>query len=132
MILADTSAWIEYLRATGSVTDLHMIELVKRPDDLLITEVVVMEVLAGARRGVDQVRLKQLLYRHSLAGLDGLPDFEVAALLYLTCRQAGETVRKMTDCMIAAVAIRNEVELLAVDRDFEAIARHTQLRLVST
>jgi predicted nucleic acid-binding protein len=38
----------------------------------------------------------------------------------------------MTDCMIAAVAIRLELPLLTTDRDFAAIARHTPLQLADT
>jgi hypothetical protein len=35
----------------------------------------------------------------------------------------------MVDCLIAAVAIRHDVPVLAKDRDFEALAAHTPLRL---
>jgi predicted nucleic acid-binding protein len=38
-------------------------------------------------------------------------------------------VRSLMDCLIAAVAIREEVELLHNDADFEAIARQTTLRI---
>ena len=48
---------------------------------------------------------------------------------YRTCRRNGDTVRKLVDCLIAAVAIRADVELLHADADFEALARHTPLRL---
>jgi predicted nucleic acid-binding protein len=33
------------------------------------------------------------------------------------------------DCLIAAVAIRNDADLLCKDADFEVIARHAPLRL---
>jgi predicted nucleic acid-binding protein len=41
----------------------------------------------------------------------------------------GETVRALTDCLIAAVAIRTGVSLLHSDSDFEALARQTPLQL---
>jgi len=44
---------------------------------------------------------------------------------------ATATVRKLVDCLIAAVAIRVDAELLHADADFEASARHTPLRLVT-
>jgi predicted nucleic acid-binding protein len=58
-------------------------------------------------------------------------DAESAADLYLICRSAGETVRRVNDCLIAAVAIRASLPVLHRDRDFEAIARHSALQLVS-
>ncbi|MFN8233487.1 MAG: PIN domain-containing protein, partial [Actinomycetota bacterium] len=48
MILADTSAWIEYLRGTGSRTHRALRRAIDS-GDVVITEPVVMEVLAGAR-----------------------------------------------------------------------------------
>jgi predicted nucleic acid-binding protein len=48
------------------------------------------------------------------------------------CRRGGETPRKLSDCLIAAVAIRTGAELLAADAAFEAIARHTPLGLAGS
>lgn len=88
-----------------------------------------MELLAGAARPERHARLRRLLYRYEPLLLNGLPDYEAAAELYRTCRRAGETVRKMTDCLIAAVAIRNDASVLHRDSDFDALARHTPLRI---
>ena len=49
MILADTSAWVEYDRATGSTADRRITELIANDGPLLYTDPVLMEVLAGAR-----------------------------------------------------------------------------------
>jgi hypothetical protein len=54
-------------------------------------------------------------------------DYDHAASLYRVCRRRGETVRKLIDCLIAAVAIRSNAQLLHADRDFTVLARHTQL-----
>ena len=35
-------------------------------------------------------------------------------------------------CLVAAVAIREEVPVLHADRDFDLIAEHTSLRVVGT
>ena len=58
-------------------------------------------------------------------------DYDDAATLYRRCRQQGETVRKLIDCLIAAVAIRGGVPVLHNDRDFDVLARHTELQLDS-
>ena len=49
MILVDTSAWVEYDRATGSAVDEQLTNLISTSSDLAVTEPVLMEVLAGAR-----------------------------------------------------------------------------------
>ncbi len=49
MILADTSAWVEYDRATGSAVDLRLSALIAADGPIAVTEPIVMEVVAGAR-----------------------------------------------------------------------------------
>ncbi len=129
MILVDSSAWVEFLRATGSPVHLRLRSALKEKADLASTDVVVMEILAGARDNADRDRLRRLLYGLRFLVVEGPTDYERAAELYRLCRSGGETPRKLTDCLIAAVAIRNEAELLCEDTDFLTIARHTKLRL---
>jgi len=124
MILIDSSAWIEYLRDTGSPT-------CQRVDDLLASDVatcapVRMELLAGARDDTHLQQLRGLLARASLIGTVPI-DYDDAAQLYRTCRRQGETVRRMIDCLIAAHAIRAEIPVLHADTDFDVLARHTGL-----
>lgn len=128
MILADTSAWIEYLRATGSATD-HLLTAVVETGDLAITDVVVMEVLAGARHEAELVALRQMIAACHHVAVEGPGDYEAAAVLYRSCRAGGATIRRLTDCLIATVAIRADLPVLHRDRDFDAIAAHSALRL---
>jgi predicted nucleic acid-binding protein len=131
VILADTSAWVEYLRATGSPVHRRLRDLIAGDGDLATTDVVMMELLAGPTTHDEMARLRRLLLRFQLLPVEGLADYEAAADLYRRCRAGGETVRKLTDCLIAVVAIRNGATLLHRDHDFEVIARHTTLRLAS-
>lgn len=128
-VLADTSAWVEYLRGTGGAAHLELRRLIAQEAPVVTTEVVVMELLAGASGDDELTRLSRLLGRFELLPVEGLADYEAAAELYRRCRRAGETVRKLTDCLIAAVAIRAGAALLHRDQDFEAIARHAPLRV---
>lgn len=126
MILIDTSAWVEFLRGTRS-------PVCERVDALLDEETatcdaVRMEVLAGARDEVHLGDLRGLLGRSSLITVRPV-DYEQAAALFRACRRKGETVRKLIDCLIAAVAIRASVPVLQLDRDFAVLARHTSLEL---
>ena len=128
MILADTSAWVEFLRATGSDANLRLRALIEG-DQLATTDVVLMEVLAGARDDGHRDRLRALLARCQFVPIAGPRDYEDAADIYRACRQAGHTVRALTDCLIASAAMRAGLSVLHADRDFDAIARHVPLEI---
>lgn len=122
MILADTSAWVEYDRATGSAADQRIVELISTDGPLMFTEPVLMEVVAGARSDARERDLRRLLLRFELAHLDVVSDFDAAARIYRRCRGAGVTPRGMVDCLIAAVAHRRGLALLAWDADLYRVA----------
>ena len=125
MILIDSSAWIEFLRDTGS-------SISQRVDLLLDTEVatcepVRLEILAGARDEQQLSELRGLLARATLVMTEPI-DYEEASAIYRACRRNGDTPRKLLDCLIASIAIRSNISVLHADSDFDAIARSTGLR----
>jgi predicted nucleic acid-binding protein len=122
MILADTSAWVEYDRATGSAVDRRLTDLIAEGGPLAVTEPVVMEVLAGARSDARENDLRRLLLRFELAAVDPTADFAAAARIYRRCRRSGVTPRGLIDCLIAAVAWRRGAALLAQDVDLHRVA----------
>lgn len=128
MILVDTSAWVEYLRDTGSAVCGRVYDLLD--EQIATCSPVRMEVLAGARDENHLDDLRRLLARASILATQPA-DFEAAAALYRTCRRRGETVRRMTDCLIAATAIRADVAVLHADGDFDVLSRHSALRIDS-
>lgn len=126
MILLDTSAWIAFLRDTGSPVCLRVDELLG--EEIATCHPVRMEVLAGARDEQHLEGLRGLLARAAV--LETSPvDYESAAALYRTCRRRGETVRKLIDCLIAAHAIREGVAILHADPDFDRLAGCTPLQV---
>jgi predicted nucleic acid-binding protein len=122
VILVDTSAWVEYDRATGSSVNQRLFELIAEGDSVAVTEPVVMEVIAGARSHERETDLRRLLLRFNLLRFDAAVDFEAAERIYRTCRRAGITPRGMVDCMIASVARRHGAALLALDADLSRVA----------
>ena len=124
MIIVDTSAWIEFLRDTGSRVCHTVDELLGA--DLAICDAISMEVLAGARDELHLAQLRGLLARATFVSITPA-DYDAGAALYRTCRRNGETVRKLIDCLIAAVTIRAHASILHADADFAALARHTPL-----
>lgn len=129
MILADTSAWVEYDRATGSPVDQRVTALIEADGPLAVTEPVIMEVVAGARTAADADMLRRLMLRGGLLPFDTPTDFDAAARIYRRCRAAGITPRGMIDCMIAAVALRHGATLLCRDADLERVAAVIGLEL---
>jgi predicted nucleic acid-binding protein len=123
MILADTSAWVEYDRATGSAVDVRIVELIANDGPLAFTEPVMMEVMAGAKTDDREEDLRRMLLRFHLLAFDAAADFEGAARIYRSCRGVGITPRGMIDCMIASVALRNDSTLLAKDSDLVQVAK---------
>ena len=126
VILVDTSAWIDFLRDTGSLVCNRVDELLNH--DIAICDAVRMEVLAGARDEPHLQGLRWLLARATVLPTSPI-DYDAAAALYRVCRREGKTVRRLIDCVIGAVAIRADVPLLQADSDFEVLARHTDLRI---
>ncbi len=104
-------------------------ELLAKRQPVAVTEVVIMEVLAGARSVRHAAELRAHLLSFPVLRLKGIDGFDEAAALFRACRAGGETVRELTDCLVAAPTIAAGATLLQADRDFEILARHTPLRL---
>ncbi len=122
-MIADSSAWIEMLRATGSHADLRLRQVLQKGAPLLMPFTVYQEVLQGVADARQFMSLQ--------AQLDQVPRFEPedvhetarqAALLFARCRWQGVTLRSANDCLIAACAIEAGEPLLHSDRDFDRIA----------
>ncbi len=122
MNLVDSSVWVDYLRGVRGRAASHLRERFGFGDIPAITEPIVMELLAGALNPRELSNVERLT--------DGLPtlsvipelDYRDAASIYRTARGQGRTVRRLNDCLIAAVAIRYGATLVHKDADFEAIA----------
>jgi predicted nucleic acid-binding protein len=129
-VLVDSSAWIEFLRRTESAVDRRLTGLIAEGHPLAVAEPVLMELLMGADDEAHAERLRRFLIGFDLRPLKGLRDAERAADIYRACRRLGYTVCSSLDCLIAAVALREGLPVLAADRDFEVIAEVTGLGLV--
>jgi predicted nucleic acid-binding protein len=129
VILVDSSAWIDFFRATGSNVGERLKSLVRTGEDLATTDPIALELLVGALGPEGRRRVRSALAACRSLSVRSPYDWEDAVGVHLACRRGGETPRGMLDCLIAAVAIRHDVPILAADRDFEMIARHLPLRI---
>ncbi len=131
MILVDTSAWVEFDRATGSPTDKYLTGLIASDAGIAVTEPVLMEFLAGARDDAATRQLRRLLTSFHWIPADAGTDFEGAATAYRKCRAAGITPRGLANCLVVAIAIRTGSKVLAADSDFARMATILPLRIES-
>ncbi len=125
MVLVDTSVWIEVFRRPSTLG----LEDVVAFDEIVTCLPVVQEVLQGfdderAYRVAREAMLALPIVESPMAAV----VFEQAAMLYRQARRAGCTIRSGVDCLIAACAIRHDLEVLHHDRDFTALAAIGPLR----
>jgi predicted nucleic acid-binding protein len=129
-VLVDTSVWIDHLRDRPSAAAAQLAAwLSEDADRILVNEVVIAELLRGLRSDHDAAQLQAALEQLAQAGPIVRSDWLESARIYRACRLAGLTIRSPMDCLIASHAIRLQVPVLAIDRDFEAIASCTPLAL---
>jgi len=122
MLLVDSSVWIDWLR--GADTDgVRFVQAREAQEELALTQMIYLEVLQGVSSQKQLAQTKQVLAAQTLLlPVDKLETFEAAAQLYRQARAKGFTIRKSTDCLIAAIALEQGSLLVHNDRDFLALA----------
>jgi predicted nucleic acid-binding protein len=121
--LIDSSAWIEFLRRTGSRANVEVRDLLRQhPGDVAMTEPVAMELLAGATSDRAFEQIDKLSRGLRMLSVDASVDYRDAAIAYRAVRRSGHPVRKTINCLIAAVAVRTGATLVHRDRDFDLLA----------
>lgn len=126
VILVDTSLWIEVFRAREPLDLEELLDY----DEIATCLPVLQEVLQGFRdEGQYRVARDAMFALPIVESPLTAPVFEEAANLYRSARRQGISIRSSVDCLIAACAVRNDLEILHRDRDFDALARVSSLRV---
>ena len=127
MVLVDTTVWVDFFSARSYPHVKALENLIVNRDDICLCGIILTEILQGIRKDSEFNRTRELL-----ANLVFLPMqnsiFLRSAEIYRTLRRKGITIRKPVDCMIAAVAIENDIPLLHNDKDFVPIEKHFGLK----
>ncbi len=125
MILVDTSVWVEVFRRVRPLRLASVLDF----DEIATCLPIVQEVLQGFR--------EEAAFRIAREAMSALPTVESpltrevfleAVSLFRTARARGLTVRSSVDCLIAACALRHDLEILHRDRDYAALAAVSPLR----
>lgn len=127
--IVDTTVWVDFMRGMETPEVVALVGLVERRELVGITDVVLAELRAGSIPHEAQQMLDRMRSDGQILRLETLNDFEVAANCYKRARLHGSAVRSLTDCLIAAVCIREDLPLLHRDRDFATLAACTPLRV---
>ena len=131
MIVVDTSVWLDLL--TEQVTPQS--EFLKRSlhfeeEDFALTDIIFTEILQGLGSEREAAQLERYLLEFDVLRLQDLADFRAAAAMYRAVRQQGMTIRRTSDCLIAAVCVREGLPLLHSDNDFDRLASATSLSVM--
>jgi hypothetical protein len=128
-ILVDSSVWIDFFNGVPSPKADHLDRLMGK-SSLVVGDLIVAEVLQGFRADGDHDRAREALLRFPVRSMGGLDLALASAANYRRLRRRGITVRKTIDCWIATFCLRENLELLHEDRDFDPFAAHLGLRVV--
>ncbi len=126
MILVDSSVWIAHLRGESTPGTTKLEQLAGR-QPLSLGDLILLEVLQGARSEAHAARIEHGLRRHAVAPLLDVELAVRAARNYRKLRQLGVTVRKTADIVIGTYCIEHSHALLHDDRDFEPMEEHLGL-----
>ena len=125
MILVDTSIWIEVFRRRRPLDLTAVVDF----DDVATCLPIVQEVLQGfPEENAFRTAREAMLALPIIESPLGEDVFTEAVTLFRTARKTGHTVRSSTDCLIAACALRSDMEVLHRDRDFTVLAEISTLR----
>ena len=125
MILVDTSVWIEVFRDRRPLDLEAAVDL----DEVVTCLPIVQEILQGFREENAYRRVRDAMLAFPIVESPlGSDVFTDAVGLYRTARRGGRTLRSSVDCLIAACAIRHDLEVLHRDRDFAVLSQISALR----
>ncbi len=129
MILVDSSAWIAYFSSKPNAVQARLEQLLEAPLELATTGLVVCEVLQGARSDRVLRVLEATLLSLTMLAEPRVATYQRAAALYRSARAKGLTIRSTIDCILAAQCIESGASIVHADRDFDALARISELQV---
>jgi predicted nucleic acid-binding protein len=129
VILVDSSVWIAQLKGHATPATAKL-EAAAAREPLLVGDLIMLEILQGARDEGHAARIERALRRYVVVPLLDTDLAAKAARNYRTLRDFGITVRKTADIVIGTFCIEHGHALLHDDRDFAPMQKHLGLKVV--
>lgn len=129
MIVVDSSVWIASLRNQRTPAAIRLFEL-SLLEPLMVGDLVMAEVLQGARDEVHAARIERNLRQHVVQPMVSRDIAVKAARNFRTMRARGFTVRRTIDLLIGTFCIEHGHRLLHDDRDYVPMENLLGLRVV--
>lgn len=129
MILVDSSVWIAHLQGRGGPAVSKLDEAASR-EPLLVGDLILLEVLQGARNEAHAAHIERALRQFAVAPLLSPDLAPKTAQNYRTLRDLGITIRNTADLIIGTFCIEHRHTLLHDDRDFDPMQKHLGLEVV--
>ena len=128
MIVVDSSVWIANLRNTENLSVRKLAE-VQNPSNIIVGDIVLLEVLQGARSDSHAESILSWLQRYRICDMSDKYIAIKAAANFRHLRNKGITIRKTMDLIIGTFCIENNHQLLHDDRDFAPMEEHLGLQI---
>ena len=131
MIFVDTSVWSLAFRRKQEQADIPVINqlktLIENDEVLVVPGIVLQELLTGLKEESQFIRMHKLITGFTVV-MANESHHKLAAQTANKCRKNG-VVTTATDCLIAAMAISYNAQLLTTDNDFTYMANHCDLEV---
>lgn len=128
MIVVDSSVWIALLRGSDTA-EVRALRTLDDPDDILLGDLILLEVLQGARSERHAAVIERQLRQFQIASMLSPALAPRIARNYRFLRDRGVTPRKTIDMIIGTFCIEGGHRLLHADRDFDPLVAHLGLRV---
>jgi len=130
--VVDSSIWVDFFNKKSTPVIEHIKSTLinaslKSP--FIILPVIMQEVLQGIEENKLYTIVKENLFGFDIVEYENYEAAILAADLYRFLRKRGVTIRKSSDCLIAAICIKYNFNLFHNDNDFTNIAKHTSLKI---
>ncbi len=129
MIIADSSAWIDFFRGI-ECSHVSLLENALINNQVYIGDLIVAELLQGAKSDKSALEIDSIISRLTVVNMVGESIARKAAANYRSLRTNGITIRKTIDVIIATYCIENDATLIHNDRDFDPFERHLGLKVL--
>jgi len=130
MILVDSSVWIDYFNGLHN-WQTELLDQLLQQELIIMGDLILAEILRVFRSDRNFNQARKYLSVLPVRTLGGYKVALQSAAHYRALRKKGVTVRKTIGLIIATFCIMENIALLHNDRDFDPMAAHLSLQIIT-